>query len=44
VRFCGKSFRVFESERLEGVKWKQGCFAQDALGEWWLCLPVEVGY
>ena len=43
VRFCGKSFRVFESERLEGVKWKQGCFAQDALGEWWLCLPVEVG-
>jgi putative transposase len=42
LRFCGKTFRVFESERLEGVKWKQGCFAQDAVGDWWLCLPVEV--
>ena len=42
VRFCGKTFRVFESERLEDVKWKQGCFAQDALGDWWLCLPVGV--
>ena len=42
VRFCGKSFRVFEVERLEGVKWKQGCFVQDAVGDWYLCLPVEV--
>jgi hypothetical protein len=42
VRFCGKTFRVFEPERLEGVKWQQGCFAQDALGNWWLCLPVEM--
>jgi IS605 OrfB family transposase len=42
VRFCGKTFRVFEPERLEGVKWKQGCFAQDAVGDWWLCLPIEV--
>jgi putative transposase len=41
LRFCGKTFRVFEAPRLEGVKWKQGCFAQDALGEWWLCLPVQ---
>jgi putative transposase len=41
LRFCGKTFRVFEAERLEGVKWKQGCFAQDAVGDWWLCLPVE---
>ena len=41
LRFCGKTFRVFEAERLEGVKWKQGCFAQDAMGDWWLCLPVE---
>ncbi len=40
VRFCGKTFRVFEAERLEGVKWRQGCFAQDAVGDWWLCLPV----
>jgi hypothetical protein len=42
VRFCGKTFRVFEAEQLNGVKWQQGCFAEDALGEWWLCLPVEV--
>jgi len=42
VRFCGKSFRVFEAERLVGVKWQQGCFAQDAVGDWWLCLPVEL--
>src|SRR6201996_4495226 len=41
LRFCGKAFRVFEAQRLEGVKWKQGCFAQDAVGDWWLCLPVE---
>ena len=41
LRFCGKSFRVFERQRLEGVKWRDGCFAQDAVGDWWLCLPVE---
>jgi putative transposase len=41
VRFCGKTFRVFEPRRLEGIQWKQGCFAQDAVGDWWLCLPVE---
>ena len=42
VRFCGKTFRVFEAERLEGVKWKQGVFAEDAVRDWWLCLPIEV--
>lgn len=42
LRFSGKALRVFESHRLDGVKWKQGCFAQDTLGDWWLCLPVEV--
>jgi hypothetical protein len=31
VRFGGKTFRVFESERLEGITWRQGCFAQDGL-------------
>lgn len=41
VRFCGKSFRLFEAERLGSVRWQQGCFAQDAVGDWWLCLPVE---
>jgi putative transposase len=42
LRFAGKTFRVFESDRLEGAKWQQGCFAQDAVGDWWLCLPVEM--
>jgi putative transposase len=41
LRFCGKTFRIFEAERLNGVSWGQGCFAQDAVGDWWLCLPVE---
>ena len=42
LRFCGKTFRVFERERLEGIPWQQGCFAQDAVGDWWLCLPVTI--
>jgi len=37
-----KAFRVFERERLDDVKWKCGCFAQDAVGDWWLCLPVAL--
>ncbi|HEX9139609.1 MAG TPA: transposase, partial [Steroidobacteraceae bacterium] len=41
VRFSGKAFRVFEQERLSGARWKCGCFAQDAVGDWWLCVPVE---
>jgi putative transposase len=41
IRFSGKAFRVFEQERVQGVKWKSGCFAQDAVGDWWLCVPVE---
>jgi putative transposase len=39
-RFCGKTFRVFENERLHD--WKGGAFAQDAVGDWFLCMPVEV--
>jgi putative transposase len=42
LRFAGKCFRVFEHERLDGVKWQAGCFAQDAVGDWWLCLPVKM--
>ncbi len=42
LRFSGKAFRVFEQDRLEAVHWKSGCFAQDAVGDWWLCLPVEL--
>ncbi len=42
LRFAGKTFRVFESDRLADAQWKSGCFAQDACGDWWLCLPVEM--
>jgi IS605 OrfB family transposase len=42
LRFAGKCFRVFERQRLEGVTWQAGCFAQDAVGDWWLCLPIKV--
>jgi len=42
LRFAGKALRVFEQELLDGVKWKCGCFAQDAVGDWWLCLQFEV--
>ncbi len=41
LRFSGKAFRVFERDSLEAVTWKSGCFAKDAVGDWWLCLAVE---
>jgi putative transposase len=42
LRMSGRAFRVFERDRLEGVQWKSGCFAQDAVGDWWLCLAVDL--
>jgi putative transposase len=42
LRFSGKAFRVFERELLDEVNWKCGCFAQDSVGDWWLCVPIEV--
>lgn len=42
LRFCGKTFRVFDREYLADHKFRDGCFAQDACGDWWLCVPVEV--
>jgi IS605 OrfB family transposase len=42
LRFSGKAFRVFERELLEGATWKCGCFAQDSVGDWWLCVPIAV--
>lgn len=41
LRFAGKTFRVFQPSRLDGVKIRDGQFSQDAVGDWWLCLPVE---
>ncbi len=40
-RFCGKSFRVFNRAYLGDMNWRGGSFSQDAVGDWWLCLPVE---
>lgn len=42
LRFCGKTFRVFDREYLGEHKFKDGCFAQDAVGDWFLCVPVEM--
>jgi len=43
VRFRGKSIRFFESARFSQIKrWQQGCFAQDATGDWFMCLPAPV--
>ena len=42
LRFSGKALRVFERELLEGATWRCGCFAQDSVGDWWLCVPIAV--
>jgi putative transposase len=41
LRFSGKAFRLFEQELLEDARWKCGCFAEDSVGDWWLCIPIE---
>jgi len=42
LRFCGKSFRVFERPRFVEIKrFRDGSFSQDSVGDWWLNLPVE---
>ena len=43
LRFCGKTIRFFEAKRFaELAKWGCGSFAQDAVGDWYLCLPVAM--
>jgi putative transposase len=43
LRFCGKVIRVFERERFARIdKWQSGCFSQDSVGDWYLCLPVAI--
>lgn len=45
LRFCGKTIRFFEAKRFAEIsKWQCGCFAQDAVGDWYLCLPVHAVY
>ncbi|MGP1665389.1 MAG: RNA-guided endonuclease InsQ/TnpB family protein, partial [Rhodanobacter sp.] len=42
LRFAGKVFRVFDREYLADHKFRDGCFAQDAIGDWYLCVPVTL--
>jgi putative transposase len=42
LRFCGNTFRVFDRQYLADHKFRDGCFAQDALGDWYLCVPVHM--
>ncbi len=43
LRFCGKGVRVFEPERFARIAtWQSGCFSQDAVGDWYLCLSVKM--
>lgn len=41
-RTCQKSFRVFNRERLGDSKIRDGSFAQDSVGDWYMCMPVDV--
>jgi putative transposase len=40
LRLSGKTFRVFERNLLDGVTWKSGCFTEDSVGDWFLCVPI----
>jgi putative transposase len=42
LRFAGKFFRVFDREYLGDYRFRDGCFAQDAVGDWYLCIPVRI--
>src|ERR1700722_6049415 len=42
IRFSGKTFRVFDRAHLADHKFRDGCFAQDACGDWWLCVSVSI--
>ncbi len=39
-RFCGKTLRAFNNARL--TQWRGGALAQDAVGDWWLCMPTDL--
>ena len=42
LRFAGKTFRVIDRKYLADHSFRDGCFAQDAVGDWWLCVPVTL--
>ena len=45
LKFKGHSIRVFESSKLAAFKshkdWRESCFTQDSVGDWYLCLTVD---
>lgn len=40
-RILGKSIRVHDFGRIAGCKLRAGCLAQDAVGDWWLCIAAD---
>jgi len=43
IKFCGKIFRIYETERLLSYgKYRAGTFSQNSLGEWFLNISVEI--
>src|SRR5256885_3880422 len=40
LKFSGKTLRIFEKGLLDEVSWRSGCFTEDSVGDWFLCLPV----
>ena len=42
VRFAGHSFRIWDSYGLGAHTFRTGCFAEDACGNWYFCINVNV--
>jgi putative transposase len=42
VRYLGKTIRVHQPERLGAGRMRAGCFVEDAVGDWWLCVSVKL--
>lgn len=43
VKFAGRRFKVWDSYSLSGsVRFRAGCFSEDARGRWFFCVAVDV--
>lgn len=42
VRYNNHTFQLWDHRGLSKYKPRDGCFAQDARGRWYVCIPVEV--
>ena len=43
VRFAGRTFRVWDSYGLDACTFRAGSFVENARGQWYFCVAVEVG-